>query len=558
MQRLLCCKGLFMNSSLTFTTLSASEFWVRERMQDPGVHAWAMDLLSDLCAIDTTLGPDLDTLRTGEQKCFEVFQDAVQPYYEGSHSFDACPLDSGILDDPYYTWPRYAGPDFQDFDHVYKGRKNFVLQSTDALDAGHRWLLHAHVDTVPPHFPVQIKSNALYARGAVDNKSGMAVIALVMRWLSELSKQGYQPLPAVDVAITIDEEAGGNGALSIARNLQSASRSIIVLEPTRLMPHPANRGALWFQVHLKQTSSIAEHTFAYITAEIIKELFLEGRRLREEGVHSLFQPEHVQTCIGIWGHWGTFPASACEQLEFLFHPSSSQEQSAQDISTRLNDMLHNEARRHGLVISKGLTVKRDVGSSSPAYCIQLDAVGGHMGSLARDTDAAIKAAFLISAILDAGLGQISWIDQPPLKIEGGQGFTPKHGLQDIAIRVEQACKLGLSQARHRYSVSEENIAMRVEFEKIHNEAFCSDLNGPGYHALSKASARLCGQNQAPPPQGWQASCDARIFARDCQDVITFGPGALELAHSRDEHIEIQEIVKAAAIVLLAMLEAGAS
>lgn len=532
--------------------------WVKKRLQDTSVHEWTARILEDLCSIDTTLKPNLNTMRISEQKSFKCFHDAVRKYCESTHQMTMPPIDPSIISDEYYTWPRYTGQNFQVFKHVYDRRNNLFYTAEPEHASVHRWLLHAHVDTVPPHLPIRKSNETIYARGSVDNKSGMVVIALVMRWLSELKKQGYQTLPVVDAAISIDEEAGGNGSLSMALNLDSASRSIVVLEPTRLVPHPANRGALWFQVYLKQAGTISEHTFAYLTAEIIKELFLEGRQLREEGVHPLFRPEHVQTCIGIWGDWGTFPASACEYLEFLFYPSDSQNYSIQELSAEFEVLLENEACKHGIVINKGLTVKRADGFPPPAYRIQLEAIGGHMGSLTRDTDAAVKAAFLISAILDAGLGRVSWVNQPPLKIEGGQGFTPKHGLQEIARRIEQACNTGFLRARNRYSVSEEKITMSVEFEKIHNEAFCSDLNGSGYQAVSKAAAIVCEQDSVLSPQGWQASCDARIYARNCQDVITFGPGALALAHSRDEHIKIAEIVKAAAILLLAMLKGGQS
>ena len=47
--------------------------------------------------------------------------------------------------------------------------------------------------------------------------------------------------------------------------------------------------------------------------------------------------------------------------------------------------------------------------------------------------------------------------------------------------------------------------------------------------------------------GWTVSCDARLFALEYpgMPVLTFGPGAVEHAHSDHEHVRVADVAQAA-------------
>lgn len=538
--------------------VTVSDFWVREHIADATERRWALNFLARLCEIDTSLRSDMGSLRIAEHKCLYMFNDSIEEYVAQTHDCEFVPINPRIVEDSYYTWPHYAGSNFQNFDYVYKDRKNLVVSQKDVVADRHRWLLHAHVDTVPPHLPIRATARGLAGRGTVDDKAGMVVIALVMRWMNALRKTALDvEFPPVDIAITIDEEAGGNGSLSVALDLDEGPLTVIVLEPTKLKPHPANRGALWFQIQLNPVSSVSDHDATCVAAEMIKEIFLEGLRLKSEGVHPLFLPSHVQTCIGIWNHWGVFPSAACRRVEFLFELLGAERVESGELKNRLTELMNEQALKHDLIVKKGITDVQRVGSAKhPTYRVVIEALDGHMGSLSRDTDAAIKAAFLISAIAETKMGFVHWPEVTSFHIEGGQGFTPSHTLPGIADRIKRACRTGHHRGCMNQGLASEGILFQVDFKKIHNEAYCSDMDGQGSVFMSEAAASLCDFDGMRELLGWEASCDARIYAKHCQDVITFGPGSLDLAHGMNEHIDIAEIMSAAGIILHALLRSG--
>ncbi|MGH7968612.1 MAG: M20/M25/M40 family metallo-hydrolase, partial [Limisphaerales bacterium] len=85
----------------------------------------------------------------------------------------------------------------------------------------------------------------------------------------------------------------------------------------------------------------------------------------------------------------------------------------------------------------------------------------------------------------------------------------------------------------------------VVYEKLHNEAFDGDPNSTTVKNAIRA-ARTCGMWNEEQILGWTVSCDARLFASEYPelDVLTFGPGRLIYAHSDQEQIDLDEILRA--------------
>jgi acetylornithine deacetylase/succinyl-diaminopimelate desuccinylase family protein len=72
------------------------------------------------------------------------------------------------------------------------------------------------------------------------------------------------------------------------------------------------------------------------------------------------------------------------------------------------------------------------------------------------------------------------------------------------------------------------------------------------NADSRLVNRLCaacaGQGVAPVTEGAAWYSDAGPFAATCREVAVFGPGSIRQAHTADEFIEIDELVKGAQII----------
>src|SRR5690606_27759557 len=106
-----------------------------------------------------------------------------------------------------------------------------------------------------------------------------------------------------------------NGSLSCALDRELASRydTILVMECTDNVIHPANRGAVWYQCLLKARSGLnLFELFAFVNEEMEK----EGRAIRAESRHDLFPQRPVQTCHGCIGSYGEHPSRICGEVSF--------------------------------------------------------------------------------------------------------------------------------------------------------------------------------------------------------------------------------------------------
>ena len=145
-------------------------------------------------------------------------------------------------------------------------------------------------------------------------------------------------------------------------------------------------------------------------------------------------------------------------------------------------------------------------------------------------------------------------DLARLVMEGGQGFVPTHEMEDVAGRMREAAAAGVRAYTSLVGMPDDAISCETTFEKLHNAAFIGPLDGPALNALL-AIGRQLGIYGGEPLRGFDASCDARIFAREFPEaeIITFGPGQLAQAHANDEHVDIEAILTAVeALVRLAL------
>jgi acetylornithine deacetylase len=149
-----------------------------------------------------------------------------------------------------------ADPDFvdqgQDTSYADRGNVLATCGGGGGMGGGRSLILQSHTDVVAvePDWTDAFEPKSLddgrtiAARGATDAKGCVATIWLAMRMLKEL---GITPAGRLDAQIVIEEEIGGNGALSFVLD-GCAADGVVVVESTRLQVHHANRGAVWFDV----------------------------------------------------------------------------------------------------------------------------------------------------------------------------------------------------------------------------------------------------------------------------------------------------------------------
>jgi hypothetical protein len=255
----------------------------------------------------------------------------------------------------------------------------------------------------------------------------------------------------------------------------------------------------------------------------------------------MFSSADVSFCLGVLDSFGDHPASACSLVR-LFWDLDGMTVDADALASLIAETIGQDpwlahASADPVVTSRDARLE-----------VEIHALPGHMGSHDRDSDAIAKAAAVMGAAENAGLGLPRW-PTSSIHLEGGQGFLPDRSIDDIRSRLTATFHEALDRVRE--GMSGMSVKGSISFDKLHNDAFASDPDAPTAPALASAVGQLC-DIDPPPVAGWKASCDARIIASRCRDVVTFGPGRLEVAHGPHERITIDEVVAAGAAIALAV------
>jgi len=347
------------------------------------------------------------------------------------------PINPAILSDPDFV--------DQGQDTSYADRGN-VLATCGGTGDGRSLILQSHTDVVAVEpdwtdaFEPQFSDDGrtIAARGATDAKGCVATIWLAFRMLKEL---GLTPAGRLDAQIVIEEEIGGNGALSFVAD-GCAADGVVVVESTRLQVHHANRGAVWFDVTM---AGRAIHM---------------GRRF--EGVNAI---EKMMKVIAAF----------------------------------------NEYERRHIAASRGYP-----GFERYEAPVQLN-VGR----------------------IDGGVGHS--IVPGECRLAGGVGFLPNKSLAQVVEELHAAIRaIDDPWVREHYTLT---------CTRLRNDSYEIDPAHPLPVGLA-AAANAAGFTSEV--FGWNVSCDARLYARRANlPVVVFGPGDIAQAHSRGEHIEIQQILDAA-------------
>lgn len=523
-------------------------------------------LLLEVCAVPTVPGDDVELNAARENAVFDILEKAIKR--EGLEGrFERRAIDGKIAGHTRYTTPYYTGSA-----EPYKGRSNLVYvhspggrvrgaeRKGNAASGGVAY--NAHIDTVAPHIPPRIEGTTLFGRGSSDDKGCCVAIAGALALLERYRRAtGISPRGNIVSMFVIEEETGGNGSLSLAldREFSALYDTIVIAESTEGQIHPGNRGAIWYKVNLG--GETAETTL--LALGIVRAFERAGRELRAERSHPLFPAKPVQTCHGILGPYGAHPSRICGEIEFSLEPEgrdgagAKSELSRRDIGERIDAALERGLaeylRDYGQRMAPGAK-HYELAPDGRGWRLKVFGTTGHMGSSYENDNAITTAAYLVPEAARSVAGLVARLGKPAegnLVLEGGQGFMPCHDIEEVKEKMRAALQGAVRENAALRNAAPKSAVPELSFDKLHNDAFARDPDSPEV-AKAVEAARLVGIPVELPLRGFQASCDARLFAylHPGKQVITAGPGTIRVAHADDERLDLVELARSAAFYAL--------
>ena len=547
--------------------------FIRERAASDEYAAYCRNILAELMEIDTTIGPDIDRLRANEAKTFDLIESELRSLLGERGEIRRHAVPPTISANPSYSMPAYAATDstVPPAEQVYADRHNLVVR-IDGDGGGAGSIHNTHIDTVAPFVKPNVRGQRITGRGACDAKGQAVLMIAQIKLLEELrSKMNVTLAEPRTYQFVIDEEIGGNGTLALLDEGGPAGQDVIVYEPTDGIVHPANRGAMWYHCRIQPGPEGGNPV--EIMPFVVCALEKAGRQIRAESDHPLFSPDHVHTNHGVLGPYGTSPSAVNDHVAFTItiHASANPERIQMRMVEMLDVVLADYARRYGdktrqidastskPALARHYDLRHEVGSQGHQYRLDIYGTSGHMGAVNVCDGAITKAAHVLRALLMIARNYPkieAWgalADQPdlsaPLALEGGQGFLPTHSLDDVATRLTDAAEDGLRKYCEVRQIVYAPEMVEMTFNRLRNDAYASPIDAPVIQAFA-AAHRALGMTW-PEPTGWGASCDARLFAARGHNVVTFGPGSIDQAHSSNESIDLRRIQRALAISALA-------
>ena len=550
---------------------------VKEQIDKSSFKDTIESLLVDILKVDTSPAQGIGKLRVAEDLVFGK----LACYLEGLENLGGQlikhPIHKNIVEHDYYT-KVFSSLDGSEIpaQAAYRGRYNllYLVKSNLEKDAGVRSIgLNAHIDVVNPYFPPSRESEYIHGRGSTDDKGGIMVIIGALTIIdSLLNGNNIEMSGNIAGMFVIDEEMGGNGSLSVAMDhelQQEYYDSLLVLECAENNLYPGNRGALFVKVE-GSISFKSDNAYA-VQSNLVESFALgivniveEGLKIKKESHHPMFPQNPVYTCTGILGAFGKHPSGICDYIELQLHglQPDAYSTAVEAVDKGLNKYIQKFGDKRNTI--DALTGKpkisihyKIVEEEKGVYRIGVYGSGGHMGSLPENDAAITKWAYIVQELhkwklrgssdlkdLNICLSTEQTIDS--LVFEGAQSFLPCHKLDDIKSRINNSFFRGMDDS---------NIDWKISFDKLRNEAFASDPNSVSMKNAVDAAVTAGNILPAQELKGWDASCDARIFAMEFPGlpVITTGPGALNGAHSDKEVLYLPDLYKSILFTVLYLL-----
>ena len=547
---------------------------LRRRTESEEFRSWLSDFIVRICQVDTSPRADVALTAANEQAVYDMIETELS---DVGGVAEYRPIDPGIQDSPHFSKLYYTqspeNPEGLSFEDAYSGRRNLLYALAGAehdTTAGRNTAVNAHIDVVKPYFPPAAKGDAVYGRGACDDKGAIASMVACARLLRDLrQEEGVDLNHSVTFMFVTDEETGGNGSLSVAMDadVRRLYDSIMVLECAANKLHPANRGAVWYKTVLdtKACSKLEAVAFCVLAMEE------EGAKIKSESAHPLFPQRPVQTCHGMLQAFGEHPSRINGEIPFLV--------SGEGVESDGLDAVVTAAVEEYTAVYGDKTKVTDPETGKPKVEVHYEITEtdagievrvygstGHMGAILENDCAITKMAYVVRALSAEraewpGLTLVLPDDEVDgeLVLEGGQGFLPTHPMEQVMARMRDACQRGLEQYLQVASGPGVTATQTTTYDKLHNAAHDGDPDSPSMRNGIAAMRALDMWPEGEPVQGWTVSCDARLFANLHPDlsVLTTGAGELTHAHSDGEHVQLAALRRSIRMItLFLLLETG--
>ncbi len=528
----------------------------------PEFYEYARNVLVELCKVDNTPNSDVAVMKENEDQAYGIIRREVAAIMGDAVQVEFRPILAKIKDHLFYTQPHYTKtadrPEGLSVEETYAGRGNLIatLHGKNPDGEGKSMALNAHIDVVAPYFPPQVDGDVVSGRGSADDKASIVAMLLQMRLLKcVMDRCGIAPNQEVMYQFVTDEEPGGNGSLSIALDDDIQFDCVVVGEITDNLVHPANRGAVWYKAVVDTLGNDALNAVE-MAASIVLSMEDEGAAIKSESEHPLFPTRPVQTNHGVLGGFGEHPSSVNDLI--VLDVAVEDKAAAKQV---VDAAVAAYVERYGDKTQEAdpdtgepkVKVHVEVADTDAGIRVKVNGKAGHMGAILECDNSITKAAYIVKGFMDRrGLGAKISLGQPSapctakLVMEGGQGFVPTHDITEVMGRIAGSAVAGAKAYCESMGVAFDEGMVAVTYEKLHNDSFERDVDGPAMQAAI-AACKAVGIWRDEPIVGWTVSCDARIFAKIHPDreVLTFGAGLLSAAHSADEQVKVSEILKAA-------------
>jgi acetylornithine deacetylase/succinyl-diaminopimelate desuccinylase-like protein len=551
--------------------------FITQRAGSDAYRRWMIELCSRAVDIDNTPNRPLSEIVRNESVIFDLFENELYRVGGASIVCERQPIDPTIESHPYYTRPYYTAdqshPDGLPAAQTYAGRCNLLAHRQRRGDPSSATsvLVNAHVDTVAPFYGASVKNGYILGRGTVDDKGPCVMMIACLRLIEEI-RQHFGDFDSADSVFqfVIEEETGGNGSLSASRDPRCAGYQAIVIEATKLIPHPANRGAMWYRLTMDtQSLGIDLHG---VLPYILYRFARLGQQLRDESIDPLFPKSYVQNNLAMLNGFGKHPATISDAVTFDITLSGCDEGAAMKtiVQQAFSDALAEYVTAYvdrtreldGATRQPRLSEHYSLTPTSPtSFRLDVFGISGHMSTLMLCDNALSKAGYLLhrlAAVVADRHGEMTLhpTDEASIwhrmTISGGVGFTPCHRMDQLQQRLRATVVDAIYEYNRIAHASMPTNVFEMTFDMLHNEAYASPIDCPAMMAFEKSYASLA--MEWPTPLAFRASCDARIFANAGHDTVTFGPGDLIDAHGPNERVAIDQLQKGLQLLTLTVME----
>jgi len=557
-------------------------------------------------------------LRQAEAGVFDIIQRELEDIFKTGIDIARVPINPAIEQHPAYTRSHYTvsseHPHGLSFAETYDGRANLVARVRGANPGeGKSVIFNCHVDTVNPHLEVRVTGQgrldasvvgiggageevsvfanagvdangdgtlamlvgpadaydgetetAIYGRGACDDKGQAALLLTQLKILKDVEREfGISVLGDMVYQFVIDEETGGNGSLSLVVDPPYADiRDVVVCEITDNNVHPANRGALWYEVNVNGSGydiDTVDLGFRIVMAleKNGLEMIEETRQAIDDGDYTLFKVEHEQTCQGVFGVFGEHASTVNDYVALdVSVEHLGDVQSAIDRGLQAYFAVYGDKKEE-----LELEAHYKLAEADHGYKLEVFGKSGHMGKVWELDDAIVKAAYIneelrkLDGVVVGLVGGESCASS--LTIEGGQGFIPLHPIADLKPRIDDAVQSAVIEYCAENGVGYNDGMVETSYDALHNDACQSPVDSLPMQAMQTTFGQL--EQEWEDPTAWRVSCDLRLFAGEGYNGLVTGPGSLNYAHSDGEHITFSDVQTALPrFVLFAMNMCGYS